>query len=320
MLEQNASSGLAGPMQGAVTVPPPRQIQTDLTWNLDEAGEGDDASERDRCTRNVRNVAAQLGRHLRENRIKLPMLPQAATEALQLAGDPKTSFRAVERVVSGDPLLAARVLAVANSPAYGGHNVKNLALALQRLGTGTIRDILYQAVAEAHIFRGSAGDALRLEREHAVVVGFAARLVCKRVGLDSGYAFVCGLLHDIGKPMLMDFLQSHRASELTAEEARLLVDRLHPQFGAHLASHWSLPKLVVEACRRHHAYRDTGARPYSQIGNAIAVADRLAWHQGAGRPQRTLGSEMDRSFYDLGLTPADLRVIIGELEQKPSAA
>jgi len=288
-----------------VTVPPPRRIQTDLTWSFDDEL---DVGERTRPNDHVRHLAAELGRRLRAHRLKLPMLPQAATEALRLAGDPKTSFKEVERVVSTDPMLAARVLAVANSPAYGGHGVKHLGLALQRLGTGTIRDILYQAVAEAHIFRGSAGDALRLEREHAVAVGFAARLVCRRVGLDSGCAFVCGLLHDLGKPMLLEFLQQSRSPELTSDDADAVVRQLHAPLGAHLAMVWSLPKLVVEACRRHHAYRETSTRPYSQLGHAIAVADRFVRHRGSP-------VWADACVYDLGLDSADVQAIVLELEQ-----
>lgn len=299
---------------------PGRQLKGELLWTVDE--EDDDRTEdpQERTERRVKTVAADVLRMLTTDRLNIPMLPQAATEAMQLASDPTTSFKTIERVVSGDPLLAARVLAVANSPLYGGQNIRSLARALQRLGTGTLRDILYQAVAEAHIFRGDEGTALENERHHGVCVGLAARAVCKRVGLDSGYAFVCGLLHDLGRPVLLTLLRANRPESLTPVELGLVIDRLHSFFGAHLAATWSLPKLVAEACRRHHAYHESEKRPYSQIGNAIAVADRLANHQGAGRSPRPISLTADRAYYDLGLAPGDVQEMLLELQEQSNAA
>lgn len=300
-------------MPPSMVEPLPRQFQSDLAWSVGLDGEESSAA-RTTSAPDIRDVASQIGRLIRLRKVKIPMLPQAATEAMKLAGDPKTSFKTVERVVSTDLMLAARVLAVANSPLYGGQNVKSLALALQRLGTGTIRDVLYQAVAEAHIFRGSDGDALLEERAHAVTVGLAARAVCRRVGLDSGYAFVCGLLHDIGRPVLIELLRANPPPGLQEFELASIVDRLHPHFGAHLAQEWGLPKLVIEACRRHHGYIESEKRHYSQIGNAIAVADRIAILRGFGREFRPLPLHQDRAYFDLGLTPADVEDIMRELE------
>lgn len=308
----------------AVDAPPVKREQRvrrdDLIWDVEPDSSAEEAP-RDAREHRIRKVAEQVVRFAANNKLRVPMLPRAATEALTLANDPSVDIRQLDRVVSGDPLIAARVLTVANSPVHGAHSVRNLAQALQRLGTGTIRDILYQAVAEAHIFRGTEGRALEREKEHAVATGHACRIVCRRVGLDSDYAFICGLLHDIGRPVLMDLFRNSPPPQLAPDELLSVVDRLHASFGAHLASVWSLPKLVIEACRRHHVYRDEG-RAYSQIGNAVAVADRLSYHHGLGRPVRPVDLARDRTYYDLNLEPGIVQEMLGELERlrRPEAA
>ncbi len=268
----------------------------------------------------VRAVAAHFVGKLEGDVLKLPMLPKVATEALQVANDPTVGIREVEAIVEADPIIAARVLAVANSAVFGGQQVRTLGQALKRLGTGTIRDVLYQAVSEAHIFRGDNGAALAREREHGVAVAHATQLICKALGIESANAFVCGLLHDMGRTVLME-LFSHDPPNLEPEEAELLILRLHPVIGAKLAKMWQLPSLVAEGCRRHHTYRDFRTPgTYSQMGNIVAAACRIGVHVGAGRPAKPVNLMEDRCFFDLGLDPSQITDMIGELSSLPTAA
>src|SRR5262245_54518254 len=83
---------------------------------------------------------------------RLPILPETASEALAPANDPATPMNRLERVVGRDAVLASRMLMVASSAAYAGASVRTLHAALQRMGSGTVRDILYQSVMECHVF------------------------------------------------------------------------------------------------------------------------------------------------------------------------
>lgn len=268
----------------------------------------------------IRTAAAHFVSKLDEDVLKLPMLPKAATEALQVANDPNVGIRSIERVVQADPLIAARVLGVANSAAFGGHQVRTLSQALKRLGTGTIRDVLYQAVSEAHIFRGESGAALARERDHGVAVAHGTQAICRSLGIESTYAFVCGLLHDIGRTVLMELFSTDPPS-LTEEELNTLILRLHPLIGSKLARKWSLPSLVSEGCRRHHIYRDWRKQgTYSQIGNIVAAADRIGLHHGVGRRSKRINMMKDRCFFDLGMEPGQVMEIVSQLVSTPVAA
>lgn len=232
---------------------------------------------------------------------RLPMLSTTAAEALALASDPGVAVRTIEAVVSRDPQLAGRMLGLANSAALVREPVRTLDRALQRLGTGTVRDMLYQVVMESTVLRGCDERIALRERDHAVAVGKIARMVCGTLGIDVEFAFVCGLLHDVGRSLVRAAL----ADETLDDFARAAwVDRLHTQAGVRLATAWSLPSIIREAIARHHDYR---AGAYSQIGHTVAVADRLAAHFGRGCQER-LAPDGLAVVHELGLDPAELLV------------
>ena len=88
---------------------------------------------------------------------QIPMLPAVAQRALSVAGDPDVSIRSLADLIEPDAPTTARVLAIANGPLYApAKKVTNLKAAMMLLGVGLVRDILYQSVAEAHIFRGAS--------------------------------------------------------------------------------------------------------------------------------------------------------------------
>jgi len=293
--------------------------RSDVVWELGDEDRAElQTTQRDGQER-AKEVAEQILGFLASGRFRVPMLPEAALDAITLANDPKTGARELERVISADPVLAARVFTIANSSVYGIH-VRTLTQAVQRLGTGTIRDILYQAVADAHIFRGRDGAALTHERDHAVGVAIATRYIAQQIGLESGYGFVCGLLHDLGRTVLMEFLHQHPPAGATREDLELVVRQLHTFVGGRVSTLWGLPKLVTEAARRHHVYRDWAGPSggYSQIGNMVAVADRLAYHLAWGRLVQPVNLRSDRTYYDLGLDPERVLGLVKALEADPA--
>ncbi len=250
------------------------------------------------------------GRRVRP--FKMPMLPAAAMHAMVLANDSSASARDMEAAVRDDPGLSARVLRVANSPLYGSQTpVTTIRNAVLRLGHQTLRDVIYQAVAEAHIFRDGAEKELALQRLHSISVAHITRAICRVLGTDGEYAFLCGLLHDIGRPVLSQVL-SEESQGLTPEEIRKVIDVAHVDVGAAVARLWKLPALAVEAIERHHDYPEGGDNLYSRIGHVVGAAERLAYHFGLGDHQRTV-SPTDEVFATLGLGPSQVELLLHEV-------
>ncbi len=250
----------------------------------------------------VHLVTLRLTKDLHEGRFKLPVLPGAAADALAMVNAQQASITPLKRTIEADPPLAGRVLAVANSARFGGQKVASLGLALQRLGTMAVRDVLYQAVAETHLFRGSNARNLH-EKDHAIAVALLAREIVKVIPADRDLVFTCGLLHDIGRTLLLNMTAQIPNTVLDDEEKDLVIHDLHAAAGAKLAQSWQLPDLIAEACERHHTFYANAATgvPQSLIGSVIAAADRIAAHHGIGRPARPYNPEDEPFLLQLGL-------------------
>lgn len=221
-----------------------------------------------------------LGRDLARGASNLPTLPQNLMEALRLARTPALDFDEVGRVAEQDPPLSARVISVANSALYaraGAPRIVSVRRAAVRLGIQATRDVLFQ-VAYASMFVDAPRflDLIDSTFQHGVRAARAARVLARERRLDVDVAFLCGLLHDIGRARCWRLLSSRRGP-VDMVEANEAVDSLHARAGAELARVWRLPDEVVESCRLHH---DPSDRDYPRL---VAAADAVAkMHDGVG--------------------------------------
>lgn len=248
---------------------------------------------------------------------RFPTLPETAADVMRLANTPSVAFRDVDRVVRRDPIIAARVLAVANSSVYGSPGrVMSLRTAMMILGWNVLRDVLWQVVAEAHVFRGGPSRRYMQQlRQHAVATGHVTRMLCREVDIDSEHAFACGLLHDLGHPLAFEILASDAEHDL--EDTRAALDRTHAELGCRVAQVWNLPECVAEVAEHHHDY-DT-PRPLAPVSTAppmsllVAAAERIVHHHGIGPwnvPLHVDDPLAATLFSRLGLQPKDIEDLL----------
>jgi HD-like signal output (HDOD) protein len=141
---------------------------------------------------------------LLEQVVKVCPLPAATQQVLALTSSESSSIPQVARVISKDPALAASVLSVANSAAYGMGKIDRLEVAVMRLGLRELHS-LAAAMALFAAFRNQAELSLSLH-ELGVVSGSIAHTLAKETGVaEPGSAFVCGLLSEIGAMACLAF-------------------------------------------------------------------------------------------------------------------
>ncbi|MGD9309307.1 MAG: HDOD domain-containing protein, partial [Desulfosarcina sp.] len=137
----------------------------------------------------------------------LPPLPDLVTRALDLLNDPDTDVKDIETVIEKDQSLVSKLIRVSNSALYGGMNrVESLHQALTRLGAKTVKSLILAASMQSYFLKANAGMMARAQRlwQHAAECGMAARRVAVAVGYDDPeQAFVGGVLHDIGKLVIL---------------------------------------------------------------------------------------------------------------------
>ena len=218
----------------------------------------------------------------------LPPLPPVALRVVQVSQDPRASAADLATVVSSDPALSARILRVANSPAYRAvQEITSVQAALVRLGFVQARNIALSAALTGAYAPDERNALFRIDEfwRHSLAVAFrAAELAAERPELDVPTAFTAGLLHDIGRlalyyadPAGMDqAVAAVLAGGATLEAAELAeTGYTHGEVGGALCRGWGLPERIAEAAANHHDSEPAGS--YAML---VAEADRFCTEAG----------------------------------------
>jgi putative nucleotidyltransferase with HDIG domain len=230
-------------------------------------------------------------RRINENRLQLPSMPLVALKCLDVLGDPNVTFADVAKIIEQDPVIATRTLRVVNSAAYSRrHAVKTLEQAVSQIGVKPMRILLVE-VAACQVFTSrSAGirQKFKLIWEHCLAVGMLSRDLADRLGsrVEPDVAYLGGLLHDIGKPIVGGLLLEAERKLIEELDVPWMTETLwqktvaesHRSIGAAVAVAWKLPPDVAQAVQTCDAY-DRDAGPHS-CGNIVRFANTLAKREG----------------------------------------
>jgi HD-like signal output (HDOD) protein len=224
-------------------------------------------------------LRAQLLQQIAERRLELPMLPQAAADVLAVCSDPGCDAARLAALIQRDQALAAHTLHVSNSAAYAPREpIVSLQQAVSRLGFQTMRDIAVAVALRSRTFApGGQEQRLRAMWVHSAQSGAWAREIARARRRNVEGAFLSGLLHDIGQPVVLQALLGRPGAAGAAPEAELqerLIREFHAEAGALVLETWKLPDWMCAAVRWHH---DPEAAPmHVEFARTALLADLLA--------------------------------------------
>jgi len=188
-----------------------------------------------------------------------PRLPDIAIEIMAAADDPDTSADALAKLIHRDQFLAVRVLRVANSAMYrpADRRIFSLAQAIARLGFRGARDVVVAAALSQAVYQGPRPRLLSSYWRASVGSAVGFQLVERVSGGNTDVAFLAGLLHNVGKPVLvwiLDELIQHRYKGQVEFDhvAHELIHLLHARTGAIIVGTWDAPKDMVDLISHHH--------------------------------------------------------------------
>jgi putative nucleotidyltransferase with HDIG domain len=188
---------------------------------------------------------------------ELPILPETGAAVLAACRDERSGARQVARLLERDPTLSARVLSVANSAAYAVHEpIVSLTQAIGRMGVTAVSEIMVAAVVRSGAFLPDRHLELIADVwPHSAVAAAWGREIARLQRRNVEGAFLCGLLHDVGRPIVLQGLIDHeRTCRTTLDEGALreALDELHAEVGGRLVRCWSLPDWMADAVTLHH--------------------------------------------------------------------
>ncbi len=222
-----------------------------------------------------RELAELLQRRIDEHRLQLPLLPRVVADVLRLTGDDGADVRQLAALIESDPSLAGHVLRTAQAAAFGGAEVTSLRAALQRLGMRNVATIAIAAAMGPKLFVVPGCEAMvRQLWSQSLGAALWARELAPLQRLDAEQAFLCGLLHRIGEPVILhEVMEASLRLDFEPDETLLLrlLSRFGARVGVELAGRWQLPDAVVEVIAALG-----GAALRSPLVHCIAAATTLA--------------------------------------------
>ena len=251
---------------------------------------------------------AQVTQDILSHVRSLPPLPLAVQRLLAVADDPDVNISELTQVIEKDQALTAHILRVANSAFYGlPRRVETISKAVVILGFHTLRNIALR-VAVLGLKRQADEEHqpyLKALWEHALAVACAAQLLAKRLRLsDPEVAFVAGLLHDLGKIVLVEVLGERYVCLLEQAAGspvplhireQAVFGITHEAAGRALCEHWQIPAPLTRVVAAHHSQHGTDASPLREaplidtvrMANVIA---KIAQIGSSGNPYIELDS------------------------------
>ncbi|OGV55352.1 MAG: hypothetical protein A2X49_15140 [Lentisphaerae bacterium GWF2_52_8] len=258
---------------------------------------------------------------------KLPTLPIVVSKIIELVKNPETSASDVNKVISSDQALTAKVLKLVNSAFYGfPKRISTLTNAIVILGFNTVKSL----ALSASVFDMFSGKNLvsGFDREgfwlHSVGTAVCAQSIAKKSGYrDQEEAFIAGLIHDIGKVVLDQYAPEEFASvlkyakeknvECLEAEREVLKGITHTMIGRWLAKRWNLPQSLENAMAYHHrpgTDKDSGhLTSIVHAANVIIRAKKIGFPGDAVIPP--LHNE---ALQMLKLTKEDLKFILSTIK------
>jgi HD-like signal output (HDOD) protein len=269
------------------------------------------------------DARAQLIKRLSSGSLELPVMPATAAQILEACRDDNAGSRRVAEAVNHDPALAAHVLRVANSAAFAPREpVVSMAHAVSLMGLSTISQIALAVCVKGRVFRADGYTKLLAPvwPQATLATGWAREIARLRNGDVEG-AFLLGLLHDIGRPVILQALiDIERQSRRTFGEAQALaaMDHLHPRVGADLMRQWNMPEWMSVAIAWHH--QPESAPEHREQATLASVSEELArWTLEAGTDGDTMIHEQEH-LRELGLDGESLDLLFSARDRIRSNA
>jgi HD-like signal output (HDOD) protein len=208
--------------------------------------------------------------------LELPPMPGVAAEVIASSIDDDADAARLAQLIQTDQGLASHVLRIVNSPALrAATEIVALRQAIARLGMNRIREIAVAASLSNSLFASAmysdeAGRAWQL----ALGAGLWSKEIARVCRKNTEIAYLCGLLHNVGTPVVLNAIGAASATRLAARDVADLLAEFGVRAGELLAQEWHLPAAVAATVRCIDDFR--GAGEYVDVVAVTRSAARFA--------------------------------------------
>ncbi len=265
--------------------------------------------------------------------LELPTIPHVLVKLNEVLADPESSADDVAQVISLDPAVSTNILRIVNSAYYGLQvRVSSVNLAVSIMGFNMTKKVALKAAVFSVFAKDKERSFTNFDPknfwQHSIFSGVLARVLGQGSSNFSGVhpedLYICGLLHDIGKIILLESAcdtfegilnqaatSGRPCDEIEQEE----LGYTHADVGSVLAIKWFLPEDLTIAIRYHHAPdRDPFHKTLSSL---IFLAEQLAIREGKPPYAKAPTHEIDPALLEtVGLAEEDLDALVAKASEE----
>jgi putative nucleotidyltransferase with HDIG domain len=261
---------------------------------------------------NEKPIAEIIEERLNQGLIELPVFPPIALKLQQMFSHDNYSVGDIANLIQKDQSLTAYVLKVSNSAFYAGlQTIKTIREATVRLGMKTIMNMVIM-LSQKQVYHSKYKNfALILHTlwRHALATAVASRWLAMHLGLDkmAEEGFLAGLLHDIGKLLLIKIIEELQDDQTIPRDIpegviHDILDFLHPSRGAQMMRIQNMPDIYCQVIEKHHNEDNSGEEI---IINIVKLANFTCHKLG-------IGLKNDPGLM-LSTTPEAIHLMAGDL-------
>ncbi len=229
---------------------------------------------------------------LARGNLELPQLSAASAQCLETLRSPEFAFGKLAAGLAQEPQLASRIVRLANSAAFQSRSpATSLEQAVGRLGAAGLQLALIEYAARSALEAKDPKlkEAFRAPWMHAVATGLVAEKIMQQLGQPelAGPVYLAALVHDVGKPIVGNFLLGVERQTTGARGARWMSDEVwlratgssFRKVSVEVAKAWHLPPSSVTAIERAEDYQpDAGRQAGAVLRYALALAAREGYY------------------------------------------
>lgn len=263
-----------------------------------------------------------LVRAIRRRRLRLPSLSPTTHRVVRLIEQAEVDLDELAQAVNGDPVLATRIMGVANSSYFrGATEVPNVREALMRMGVREARTLVVVVALRSTLLRSPGlGERAQQLWRHSLLTASATQEITQEIPPWETTGFLAGLLQDLGQLVVLAFVaelpawQDDGASP-SDETVAAMIGATDAALGAMVLASWGFPEAFCDAVLAHHA-PDGASEDARGLAQAMHLGHEIARRIAEGFPEEA--SEIDPELVAkgeaLGLDAGRLFDIAAEAE------
>jgi putative nucleotidyltransferase with HDIG domain len=213
-------------------------------------------------TDSIKEIFTKVIRDFSAGKITPPVMAPVVREVQSVIKRSNSTAEDVAAVIERDPVISLRLISVANSPVYRGiQEIRSLREAIPRMGLKETLNIII-AISNKSLYTTDRVQFRILMDKfwvHSLASAYGSKLIAEKLKLeDSEKFFLMGLVHDIGKSLLLKaFTDISELKDLSMDVIQANIQQGHLSIGGVLLRRWGFDDIFIKVVTMHEGHELT---------------------------------------------------------------